>query len=76
MPDEVLAAAAEGDAQTKRAQSCEASFYLGEEALLGKRQRDAADLFAEAISSCPVGTPEYAAAQAELKQPTAAVASH
>jgi lipoprotein NlpI len=67
-PAQVLAAAATGDAKKRREQSCEASFYLGEDAVLHVEIGDAQRLFREALDRCPSGFVEHIAAEAELKR--------
>ena len=65
--DEVLAAAANPDAETQRDQFCEAHFYTGEDALLHHRRADATELFKAARDGCPKDYVEYGGALTELK---------
>jgi len=67
-PPQVLAVAATGDAKKRREQACEASFYLGEYALLRLDVEEAKRLFREALDGCPSGFVEHIAAGAELKR--------
>lgn len=67
-PAQVLTAAATGDAKKRREQGCEASFYLGEYALLHVEIGEARRLFREALEGCPSGFVEHIAAEAELKR--------
>ena len=64
-PDAVRAAAAEGDAAGRADRECEASFYLGEFALLDGRREDALGLLRQAGDQCPAGFTERAAARGE-----------
>ena len=66
-PAAVLAAADDPDANTKRAQLCEANFYLGELALQQGAKENAARLFRLAAADCPREFVEGPAASAELK---------
>jgi lipoprotein NlpI len=63
---QTLAAANDGDSQTKLGQSCEANFYSGEFELLQKNRQQAASLLRLAANNCPRGFIESAAAIAEL----------
>ena len=67
-PPQVLAAAARGDERKQREQGCEASFYLGEYALLRVEIAEAQRYFRKAQESCPAGFVEHIAAQSELKR--------
>jgi lipoprotein NlpI len=65
-PEAVLAAAANPNAQTEKAQICEANFYSGVLAL--QRKKDEAErLFRLAAADCPRSFAEYGGANAELK---------
>jgi lipoprotein NlpI len=66
-PAEVLAAADNPDAKTKKGQICEANFYSGELALLQGKRGEAIRLFRLAAADCPPDFVESAAATAELK---------
>jgi lipoprotein NlpI len=65
-----VAAGGAGDAKKRREQGCEASFYLGEYALMRVEIGDAQRLFREALERCPGGFVEHLAAEAELKRLT------
>jgi lipoprotein NlpI len=67
-PPQVLAAAAKGDERKQREQSCEASFYLGEYALLRIEIAEAQRYLRKAQETCPAGFVEHIAAQSELKR--------
>jgi lipoprotein NlpI len=67
-PQQVLAAAAKGDERKQREQSCEASFYLGEHALLRVEIAEAQRYLRKAQETCPAGFVEHIAAQSELKR--------
>lgn len=67
-PDQVLAAAANADAQTQKEQRCEAAFYLGEYAILQQRMPDALSLLQQARETCPKTFVEYEGAVSELKR--------
>ena len=66
--DQVMKAAKVGDEQKQREQSCEASFFLGEDAVLRHSVAEAVSLLRQARESCPVSFIEYDAAIAELKR--------
>ena len=66
-PAEVLAAAEDPDANTKRGQVCEANFYNGEFALQRGMKDEAAQLFRLAAANCPRDFVEGPAAYAELR---------
>ena len=63
---QTLAAAHDNDPKINRGRSCEASFYSGEFALLGKNKQQALQMLKRAASDCPRGYIEAAAATAEL----------
>ena len=65
-PDAVRVAAAGGDAAGAAERDCEATFYLGEFALLAGRRDDALVLLRRAGERCPTGFTERAAARGEL----------
>ncbi len=65
-PAEVLAAADDPDATTKRGQICEANFYSGELALQQGAKEAAARLFRLASAGCPRAFVEGSAAVSEL----------
>jgi lipoprotein NlpI len=67
-PAQVLTAAARGDEKKQREQGCEATFYLGEYALLRVEIPDAQRLLRKAQDTCPAGFVEHIAAEAELKR--------
>jgi len=64
-PADVLAAADNADADTKKGQVCDANFYIGELSLQQRKKNDAARLFRLAAADCPKSYSE--AAGAELK---------
>jgi lipoprotein NlpI len=64
--DQTLKAAFDSDPKTKQAQSCEASFYSGEFALLKKNKKEAQHLLKLAADDCPPSFVESAAAIADL----------
>jgi tetratricopeptide (TPR) repeat protein len=66
-PADVLAAAGDADANTKKDQICEANFYIGELSLQQGKKGDAARLFRLAAADCPKNFVEWWAAGAELK---------
>jgi lipoprotein NlpI len=73
--DELAAAAADKNPVIQRQQGCEASFYLGEDALLQGRRDDAKRLFQSVLDACDLYRSNYAyfsqvygAAQEELKR--------
>ncbi len=66
--DEVMAAAANPDANTQKGQVCEANYYTGEDALLHQQRATALARFKAASDGCPKNYIENAAAQAELKR--------
>lgn len=67
--EEVTAAAAQGDnPKTRTLKDCQASFYLGEGALLRGDPAAAATQFGAARESCPRYFVEYEGAVAELKR--------
>jgi lipoprotein NlpI len=63
---QTLAAAQNNDPKINRGQSCEANFYSGEFALLGKNKPQALQMLKRAASDCPRGYIEAVAATAEL----------
>jgi lipoprotein NlpI len=68
-PDDVRAAAHEGNADQQRNQTCEAAFYIGEHELAQGNSAEAVRLFQEAASStCPREFIEYHGARAELRR--------
>jgi lipoprotein NlpI len=66
--NDVMAAARTGDAKTQREQGCEASFYVGEDAVLRQNTAEATRLLRQARETCPPSFAEYTAAEAELKR--------
>ncbi len=67
-PAQVLAAAGRGDEKKQREQGCEASFYLGEYALIRVEVPDAQRYLRKALETCPNGFVERIAAESELKR--------
>jgi lipoprotein NlpI len=65
---QVLAAAAQGDERKQREKGCEASFYLGEYALIRLEIPNAQRFLRKAQETCPSGFVERIAAEAELKR--------
>lgn len=63
---QTLAAAHDDDPKINRGRSCEADFYSGEFALLGKNKQQALLMLKRAASDCPRGYVEAPAATAEL----------
>jgi lipoprotein NlpI len=63
---QALAAAGDGDAKVRLAQSCEANFYGGELALLRHDRPEAQRLLQIAADGCPQGFVEANAALMEL----------
>jgi lipoprotein NlpI len=66
--NDVMGAARSGDAKTQREQGCEASFYVGEDAVLRQDPDEAIRLLRQARETCPPIFVEYTAAEAELKR--------
>jgi tetratricopeptide (TPR) repeat protein len=66
-PTEVVAAAEDPEANTKKGQVCEANFYSGEFALQRGMKDEAAHLFRLAAADCPRDFVEGPAAYAELR---------
>jgi tetratricopeptide (TPR) repeat protein len=66
-PEAVLAAADDPRPETKKAQLCEANFFIGELALQQGAKDEAAQLFRFAASNCPNDYVQLDAAVAELK---------
>jgi len=64
--DEVLAAAANADADVNRGQVCEANFYIGEQALIERKVEEARKHFQLAADDCVPNFIELDAARAEL----------
>ena len=65
---EVMEAAKSGDEKMQRERGCEASFYLGEDAVLRHSTAEALRLLRQADEACPVSFVEHGAAAAELKR--------
>ena len=63
---QTLAAAQNNDPKINRGRSCEANFYSGEFALLGKNKQQALAMLRRATNDCPRGYIEAVAATAEL----------
>ena len=66
-PTDLLAAADDPDADTKKGQVCEANFYIGELALQQGGKEEAARLFRLAATDCPHGFVEGPSARSELE---------
>jgi tetratricopeptide (TPR) repeat protein len=61
-------AASQGDEKARNGYSCEIAFYLGEQALVEKRNEDAKVLIRQAAEICPNGFLERGAALAEWRR--------
>jgi lipoprotein NlpI len=66
-PSDLLAAADDPNAPTKKGHVCEANFYTGELSLMKGAKDEATRLFRLASSDCPRDFTEWHAANAELK---------
>ena len=66
--DEVMAAAANSDANLQKRQVCEANYFTGEDALLDNQPATALTRFKAARDGCPKGLIGYAEALAELRR--------
>src|SRR5580700_1860811 len=66
--NDVMAAARTGDAKTQREQGCEASLYVGEDAVLRQNTDEATRLLRQARETCPPNSVEYTTAEVELKR--------
>lgn len=66
--DEVMAAAANTDAEVQKRQVCGANYFTGEDALLNDRPTTALARFKAARDGCPKGDIGYAEALAELRR--------
>jgi lipoprotein NlpI len=66
-PADLLVAADDPDADTKKGQVCEANFYIGELALQQDGKEEAARLFRLAAADCPRGFVEGPSARSELE---------
>jgi lipoprotein NlpI len=67
-PAQVMAAAANGDANSQHLMGCIADFYLGEDALSRHETGQAAPLLRESRSTCPHSFLEYRATLFELNR--------
>ena len=65
-PADLLAAADDPDAETRKGQVCEANFYIGEFALQQGDKEEAARLFRLAAADCPREFVEGPSARSEL----------
>jgi lipoprotein NlpI len=65
-PEQVLGAANDADPMKKKAQLCEANFYIGERALQSGSRDEALKLFEQASADCPKTFIEKQAADVEL----------
>jgi lipoprotein NlpI len=68
---EVLVAADDANVWTKKSQTCEANFYIGELALRRSEKDEAVRLFGLVVADCPKTFFEYLTANAELRALTA-----
>jgi lipoprotein NlpI len=66
--DEVIAVAANADANTRKRQECEANYFTGEDALLHNQPATALARFKAARDGCPKGNIGHAEALAELRR--------
>jgi len=66
--DEVMRAAGNGSADMPRNQSCQAYFFVGEDAVLRQDIDEAARLLRQARDTCPLDSFKHAAAEFELKR--------
>ena len=66
--DEVMRAAGNGNANMPRNQSCQAYFFVGEDAVLRQDIDEAARLLRQARDTCPLDSFKHAAAEFELKR--------
>ena len=67
-PEQVRAAAAEGEANGQRIRNCEAAFYSGEYEFLRRDLSAARSLLQQAVEICPADFVEYAGVGAELQR--------
>ena len=67
-PEQVLAAATEGSANTQRVRNCEAAFFSGEYESLKRNLPAARSLLQQAVEQCPPDFAEYAGVGAELQR--------
>jgi tetratricopeptide (TPR) repeat protein len=67
-PDEVFAAAQQGDTDSRSAKTCDADFYVGEWQQLQGNGAQARRLFGEASAACRSDWPESRAAKTELQR--------
>jgi lipoprotein NlpI len=66
--DEVMRAAGNGSADMPRNQSCQAYFFVGEDAVLRQDIDEAARLLRQARDTCALDSFKHAAAEFELKR--------
>lgn len=67
-PEQLKAAADNGDDKTRAAQDCELAYFLGEDALIRQNQTEGVRLLQQAAGTCPQDFEEYEAAEAELRR--------
>lgn len=67
-PEQVRAAAAEGEANGQRVRNCEAAFYSGEYEFLRRDLSAARSFLQQAVEICPADFVEYAGVGAELQR--------
>jgi hypothetical protein len=66
-PAERLATGARDDAATRLDRLCDADFFLGEDALAKGKKAAARRSFLDARRNCPIPSPSYTGAVAELR---------
>ncbi|HWA91545.1 MAG TPA: tetratricopeptide repeat protein [Rhizomicrobium sp.] len=67
-PEDVLAAAGDGDADLKEARTCEADFFVGEWQKLRGDKAEGQRLFGATVEACRNEWPEWRAAKTELQR--------
>lgn len=67
-PASLLASAKDPDPRRERAKRCQAYFYLGQQALIGKNRAEAKKLFRQAVETGATESAEYQGAKEELKR--------
>jgi hypothetical protein len=63
----LLAAANEGDPKTRADRVCDADFFIGEDTLGARQVRAARQFFVAARKTCPIASPSFTGALAELR---------
>lgn len=67
-PDQLDAAANNGDDKAKASQTCELSYFLGEDALIRQNAAEGTKRLQQAAATCPHDFEEFEAAEAELRR--------